>query len=182
VNPTTLSRRGTGTFENDPFGESQTALPGKAANGFPDIRKRHLPGVQAERRAVAGDQVELVRVNVNCDNGGAQGACNLRGVSAHSTDADDDGKVAFAQAGANHRLVRGSHCIRYHCHVSQTKASPPQTFCINRAEAKCRYVDMRSKAAVYVVAGHLLLRTDRETPTLTEVADAAGNDRRYDDG
>ena len=175
-----LAGFGAGAFEDDPLGLAQPVFLGEFLDRRLEIARRHLSGVQRERGALAGDGGKLVVVDIDRDNDAAHGGRDLGGIAADAANPVDDDQIAFGNTGLHHRLVRRRHRIGDDREIGQVDADSRQSMLIDHAQPARRHDDVRGKAALNIVARHLLVRADGRLAALAGVALTARDYRRND--
>ena len=89
-------------------------------------------------------------------------------------------RLPGSHPGAPHCLVGRGQRVGDDRHLRQLQAGVCQPGLVDRAQAARRHHDVAGKAALDVVAGHLLLRADGGQTAPAQIAFAAGQHRRHD--
>ena len=173
-----LAGAGAGAFENDPLGLAQPVFLGEGLDRHFEVARRHLLGIERERGALPGNGGKFFLVDVDRDDDAAHGGRDLRGITADAADAVDDDQIALLDAGLHDRLVGRGHGIGDHRQIGQIDSDAGQAVLVDHAQPVRRHDDVRGKAALNIVARHLLVRADRRLAALAGVAVAARDHRR----
>ncbi len=122
-------------------------------------------------------------VDIDGDDGGADGRRNLDAEAADTAGADPHGEVTFAKSASHHGLVRRGHGISNHRQCRQVETGPIDSRVGqvgHGTQAARRHAHVRTEPAVHVAAGKDLLRTDLAAAGQTGRALAAGQHGGHD--
>ena len=154
----------------------------KSADGCLDRLGVLRAAVDRQRRAVARHGGELVVVDVDGNDLGAERVGDLDAVAAYAARANDDGDASELDSRASDRLVGGGKRVGDDRNIGERESCAGQTRFVHLAQATAGDHDVRGEAALDVVARHFLLAADCAEPALAKVALATRQHGGHDCG
>ncbi len=176
-----LARRRSRALEDEPFGLRQAVALGEGLDRAFERATVHVASVQHQRGAAMRDSGELLRVDIDGNDSGAEGLGDLHGIAADAAGADDDGERPGPDARAPHRLIGRGQRIGDDGNIGETETGGLEPRLVHRTQTARRHDDVAGEAALDVVARHLLMTADGAAAAPAEIALAAGQHRRHDD-
>src|SRR6266567_1424666 len=165
-----------GAFEDAPLGRTQAILFREVGDSSLDRLGVLRAAVDRQRRAVARQGNELVVVDIDGNDIGAERVSDLDTVAAYAARTNDDGDASRLDACTLHGLVWGGQRIGDDRNIGERESRTRKTYFVHFAQPATGDHDVRRKAALDVVARHFLPAADRAESASAKVALAAGQD------